>query len=197
MLLGSVLMLTVFYFPLWNIELGAPQYPNPLGMNIYINDIKGVQEFDLQNINGLNHYIGMKQIPNSHELWEFTVFPIVIAFMAIMGIAIAFAVHLNKLSYKSFLHWSILMVLLVALGVYDFYRWLSYYGENLSSEAILKLVDKHGVPMSYTPPLFGHKKLLNFDVYSYPHIGAYCLLIGITLILIAYIISYPQSKNMK
>ena len=63
MILGSLLLLGLFKFPLWNIMLGAPQYPDPLGMNIYIEGIKGVKEFDIQNIDGLNHYIGMKIIP--------------------------------------------------------------------------------------------------------------------------------------
>ena len=55
-------LLGLFAFPLWNIMLGAPQYPEPLGMNIHITGIQGVSEFDLQNIDGLNHYIGMKTI---------------------------------------------------------------------------------------------------------------------------------------
>ena len=36
MIIGSLLLLGLFKFPLWNIMLGAPQYPDPLGMNIYI-----------------------------------------------------------------------------------------------------------------------------------------------------------------
>ncbi|PID68846.1 MAG: hypothetical protein CR968_00655, partial [Flavobacteriia bacterium] len=60
MIVGSLLLLGLFKFPLWSIVLGAPQYPDPLGMNIYITGIQGVEEFDLINIDGLNHYIGMK-----------------------------------------------------------------------------------------------------------------------------------------
>ena len=78
MIVGSLLLLGLFKFPLWNIMLGAPQYPEPLGMNIFIDGIKGVSEFDIQNIDGLNHYIGMKTIPKPEEMWEFNVFPTVI-----------------------------------------------------------------------------------------------------------------------
>ena len=64
MILGSALLLGLFYFPLWNITLGAPQYPEPLGMDIYISGIQGEEEFDIQNIDGVNHYIGMKKYQN-------------------------------------------------------------------------------------------------------------------------------------
>src|SRR5690554_6969455 len=85
MIIGSLLLLGLFKFPLWNIMLGAPQYPDPLGMNIYIQGIQGVEEFDIQNIDGLNHYIGMKTIPKVEEMWEFEVFPIVVGAMAVLG----------------------------------------------------------------------------------------------------------------
>ncbi len=186
MLLGSVLLLSLFFVPLWNIELGAPQYPNHLGMNIYINGIKGVNEFDLQNINGLNHYIGMKPIPKDNEMWEFTAFPIIIAFMSILGILIAIGIHLNKFKSKALQYWLVIMATLGVLGMYDFNKWLTYYGNTLSSNAIIKIEDKTGVPLSYKPPLFGYKKLLNFDVYSYPHLGAYIIIMGYLLMVIAY-----------
>ena len=75
MIIGSALLLGLFIFPLWNIELGAPQYPDPLAMNIYIDGIEGEEEFDIQNIDGVNKYIGMKKIPKPEEMWEFRVFP--------------------------------------------------------------------------------------------------------------------------
>ena len=75
MIVGSLLLLGLFQFPLWTIMLGAPQYPEPLGMHIFVNGIRGVSEFDVQNINGLNHYIGMKVLPTADEMWEFQAFP--------------------------------------------------------------------------------------------------------------------------
>ncbi len=60
--LASLLLVGVFFFPLWKISLVAPQYPEGLSMYIWVNDIKGGTEHDLYNINLLNHYIGMKPI---------------------------------------------------------------------------------------------------------------------------------------
>src|SRR5690606_16475600 len=60
--LAAVLLVPAFFLPLWTINLEAPQYPEGLGMDIMVNTIRGQGEWDLQNINGLNHYIGMKEI---------------------------------------------------------------------------------------------------------------------------------------
>tara|TARA_R110000751_G_scaffold14621_2_gene47229 strand:+ start:124453 stop:125049 length:597 start_codon:yes stop_codon:yes gene_type:complete len=186
MIIGSLLLLGLFKFPLWNIMLGAPQYPDPLGMNIYIDGIKGVSEFDLQNIDGLNHYIGMKTIPKAEEMWEFSVFPKVILGMALLGVIIGLLGYLNKVSHKYFLGWFVLMSVLGILGMYDFNNWLADYGGNLDPHAIIKVTNPDGSPMSYKPPLIGFKKLLNFDVTSLPHTGGYLMFIGMSLTLVAF-----------
>ena len=186
MIIGSLLLLGLFKFPLWNIMLGAPQYPDPLGMNIYIDGIKGVSEFDLQNIDGLNHYIGMKTIPKADEMWEFSMFPKVIFGMALLGIIIGVLGFLDKVSYKYFLGWFILMSVLGILGMYDFNNWLADYGGNLDPHAIIKVTNPDGSPMSYKPPLIGFKKLLNFDVTSLPHTGGYLMFVGMSLTLVAF-----------
>ncbi|WP_413511764.1 hypothetical protein [Myroides odoratus] len=194
-IVGASLLLSLFYFPLWNIELGAPQYPIPLGMNIYIDGIQGVEEFDIQNIDGLNHYIGMKTIPQADQMWEFTVFPIVIATMAFLGIALGIAGYFNKVKPSVYLAWLIVMVVLGVAGMYDFNLWLIEYGSDLDPHAIMKMVDANGNPLTYEPPLFGHRKILNFDAYSYPHIGAYLMTLGLLLTFIAYLVGIKSKKN--
>ena len=186
MVIGSLLLLGLFKFPLWNIMLGAPQYPEPLGMNIHLNGIQGVEEFDLQNIDGLNHYIGMKTIPKAEEMWEFSVFPKVIIAMVILGVIIGLLGYFEKVSYKFFIGWFIVMSVLGIMGMYDFNSWLTEYGSDLDPRAILKLSNPDGSPMSYKPPLFGHQKLLNFDVTSLPHIGGYFMFVGMSLTIVAF-----------
>ena len=58
----SLALALLFVLPLWHIGLSAPQYPEGLGLYISINKIVGAQPQDLNSINGLNHYIGMKRI---------------------------------------------------------------------------------------------------------------------------------------
>ena len=196
MIIGSLLLLGLFKFPLWNIKLGAPQYPDPLGMNIYIQGIEGVEEFDIQNIDGLNHYIGMKTIPKAEEMWEFTVFPTVIGGMVALGVIIGLLGFLGKVSYKWFLGWFILMSVLGLLGMYDFNLWLIDYGTDLDPKAIMKLENLDGTPMTYKPPLLGYQKMLNFDVDSWPSTGAYMIFAGMMLTVVAFFVGKHEAKKI-
>lgn len=195
MIIGSLLLLGLFKFPLWNIVLGAPQYPDPLGMNIHITGIEGVEEFDIQNIDGLNHYIGMKTIPKPEDMWEFSVFPKVIIGMVALGVLIGILGIMGKVNHWWFIGWFALMSILGVLGMYDFNAWLVEYGTDLDPNAIMKLTKPDGSPMEYNPPLIGYKKLLNFDVTSLPHTGAYFMFAGMMLTVVAFFVGKRSAKK--
>lgn len=195
MIIGSLLLLGLFKFPLWNIELGAPQYPDPLGMNIHITGIQGVEEFDIQNIDGLNHYIGMKTIPEPGEMWEFSTFPTAIMIMVALGVLIGILGFFNKINANWFLGWFIAMSALGIVGMYDFNLWLTDYGTNLNPNAIMKMTFPDGSPMTYKPPLFGYQKMLNFDVTSLPAAGGYMMFIGMMLTGVAYLVGRKFKKK--
>lgn len=197
MMIGPLFLLGLFYFPLWNITLGAPQYPDPLGMNIHIDGIRDMNEFDLQNIDGLNHYIGMRKLPKPEEMWEFSTFPLVIGGMVVLGVLIGILGYLEKVSYKWFLGWFVLMSILGILGMYDFNAWMVDYGTNLDPNAIMKLANPDGTPMSYKPPLFGNAKMLNFDVTSLPEKGAWMMFVGMSLTIVAFLIGWRSSTQDK
>jgi copper chaperone NosL len=55
---ASLCIIAAYFFPVWRIDLFAPQYPEGLVMKIWLNKLTG----DVEIINGLNHYIGMKKI---------------------------------------------------------------------------------------------------------------------------------------
>lgn len=195
MILGSFLILGLFVFPMWNIRLGAPQYPEPLGIDIYIDGLKGESEFDIQNIDGLNHYIGMKTLPKPEDMWEFTVFPMVTIFMSVFGIVLGLLGLRRNISPNWFLVWFVLMSILGVLGIYDFNQWMVDYGTDLDPNAIMKLMNPDGTPMKYNPPLFGHKKLLNFDAFSYPRFGGILLWLGMMCTLAAWWIGRRTPKT--
>ena len=195
MMVGSLFLLGLYFFPLWNIMLGAPQYPEPLGMNIFINGIKGFNEFDIQNIDGLNHYIGMKTIPKPKDMWEFSTFPLVIGGMVFFGVLIGFLGFIEKVSYKWFLGWFLLMSVLGILGMYDFNAWMTDYGTNLDPHAIMKMANPDGSPMSYKPPLLGNANMLNFQVASWPKTGAWMMFVGMMLTVVAFIMGMKSSTS--
>ncbi len=194
MAIGPLFLLGLYVLPLWNIMLGAPQYPDPLGMNIHINGIHGVNEFDIANIDNLNHYIGMKTIPKVEEMWEFQVFPMVIGIMVALGVLIGLVSYFKNLSPNWFIGWFILMSILGVLGMYDFNLWLIDYGTNLDPNAPMKLTNLDGTPLTYKPPLFGHVKMLNFDVTSLPASGAWMMFTGMMLTLIAFFVGRKAVK---
>jgi copper chaperone NosL len=93
--------------------------------------------------------------------------------MAMMALGLAAAAFGNS---RIFLAWSILLIILGILGMYDFYLWEYDYGHNLSDTAPIKVEGQ-----SYQPPLFGSKYLLNFLAESYPHTSGW--FVGLSLIL--------------
>jgi len=193
MIIGPLFLLGLYIFPLWSIMLGAPQYPDPLGINIHIDGIQGVEEFDIQNIDGLNHYIGMRTLPKPEDMWEFGTFPLVTGGMITLGVLIGILGFFGKVSYNWFIGWFMLMSILGVLGMYDFNNWMVDYGTNLDPNAIMKLTNPDGSPMSYKPPLFGHTKMLNFDVTSLPATGAWFMFTGMMLTVVAFFIGRKQS----
>lgn len=176
---GITLLIAVFT-PIWSIYLSAPQYPEGLAMFLHASKITGEYEI----INGLNHYIGMKEI-HADEFWEFTILPYAIGFFALFCFVIAF------LKKRNLLYTLTVAFLLFGIAfVYDFWRWLYDYGHNLDPNAAIVVPG-----MSYQPPLIGYKQLLNFEVWSYPNIGG-GIMIGVGIILaILAIIEMRKSKN--
>jgi len=176
MLLSIVLLTGVFFFPLWQITLEAAQFPGGLKLNIWINKFSGNKDGGdiIKNINILNHYIGMRPIePNA--IPELKYFPFVV--FGMMGLG-GIAMWINQV--YSYTTWFALMAILGILGIYDFYLWMYSYGHDLDPNAPIKIEG-----MSYTPPLFGEKDLLNFYVTSYPNLGTIFLSISVVLSLLA------------
>jgi copper chaperone NosL len=172
--LCSLLMLLVLLFPIWKIDFTAPQYPEGLGLKIHASKLSG----DVDIINGLNHYIGMKHL-HAEDFIEFKVLPIMIISYAVLGLI---TLVLNR--RKIFNAWVILFVIMAVVSFADFYRWEYDYGHDLDPTAAIQVPG-----MAYQPPLIGFKKLLNFTVYSIPDIGGW-IFISIGVMLVATWVYY-------
>lgn len=175
-LLASLAMGLMYVFPVWTINLEAPQYPEGLGMVIQINTIEGKKQHDLTNINNLNHYIGMRRIvPES--IPELTIMPIVVAVLMVLGGLVALLGRRRTLY-----GWAFILVAVSAVGMADFWMWEYDYGHNLDEEnAIIKIPG-----MSYQPPLIGSRQILNFKAHSWPGPGGYAAILAVlTAVLVA------------
>jgi len=170
----SLAFLGAYVLPVWRITLEAPQYPEGLGMLIWINTITGDKPHDLDNINGLNHYIGMAEIiPES--IPELSLMPGILGFMIVLGLVFA-GLGRRKLLFI----WLGLMILLAVAGLADFWKWTYEYGHNLDPTAAIKVPG-----MAYQPPVLGSKMLLNFKANSWPALGGWILIVGTGFVTIA------------
>ena len=168
--IAAALLLIVYAVPLWRIDLLAPQYPEGLGMLIRVNTITGIAPSDLGNINGLNHYIGMKAIvPEAIPVLLYM--PWVLGAIALGGLVVAAWGRRGPL-----FAWLVAFAVAGAAGLVEFYRWSYDYGHNLAADAVIKVPG-----MSYQPPLLGSKQLLNFTASSWPDVGGW--LAGIAFVL--------------
>jgi hypothetical protein len=171
---ASLSLLALFVVPLWRINLRAPQYPEGLGMHIWVNSVRGIGEHDLRNINELNHYIGMKAI-DPGAIPELRVMPMVVIALAVLGLVTALVAR-RALLYA----WGTAFVLAASLGMVDFQRWLHDYGHDLAPDAAIKVPG-----MSYQPPLIGTRQILNFTAVSWPAGGGWiAILAGVVVGLV-------------
>jgi copper chaperone NosL len=182
LVLCAIALVVVLFVPMWRIDLDAPQYPEGLRMLIYTNGLGG----DVNIINGLNHYIGMKTL-HKEDFIEFTVLPYIISAYAILFVITAL---LNR---KRFFY--ILFGLFVAFGVLamtDFWRWEYNYGHHLDPNAAIIVPG-----MAYQPPLIGYKQLLNFAAYSIPDVGGWLFIAVGAIMLILLFIEVFKHKAQK
>jgi copper chaperone NosL len=178
--IGSLALIAMFYLPAWSIYLIAPQYPEGLSMQIWLHKITGQVEI----INGLNHYIGMKQI-NADMFPEFRFLPYVLGFFILFGLVIAITGSRNLL-----MSYLVLSVIAGIAALVDFYLWGYDYGHNLDKSAAIQVPG-----LSYQPPVIGHKKLLNFDAFSYPDTGGWVLVAVTILFGVIWIIEWRKHKK--
>jgi nitrous oxidase accessory protein len=173
--IAAAVLLFARVLPLWRIQLVAPQYPEGLGMEIYASTVRGAKEHDLENINKLNHYIGMRRI-EPEAIADLRVIP-----WFIMGLAGAGVVAALVGRRRVAIAWLAAFAVVGAVGFWDFWRWQHDYGTNLDAEhAIIKVPG-----MTYEPPLIGTKQLLNFTATSWPAAGSLVLGAGFALGVLA------------
>ncbi|MBL9031606.1 MAG: cytochrome C [Phycisphaerae bacterium] len=152
---ARVLLIVSLFLPYWHMTLEAPQYPDGLSVTAFVNHLTG----DVKEIDGLNHYIGMRPL---HEAAQFertaSVWVIIAMVLLVEGAA---AVHSK---------WAVVLVLpavLFPVGfVADLYYWLSNFGQNLDPKAPLSSSVK-----PFTPTIFGPGGIGQFKTYSWAGLG--------------------------
>jgi copper chaperone NosL len=175
-------MVTVLFVPMWQIQLSAPQYPEGLVLLIYPHTLGG----NVEIINGLNHYIGMKPI-HAGDFVEFRVLPYIVGFFA-AGLLLT-AITGSRLMFRIFF---VLFVIFGVVAMIDFWKWEYDYGHNLNPDAAIIVPG-----MAYQPPLIGFKQLLNFQAYSIPDIGGWLFVSVGVLMAVVLVADWNSLKKKK
>ena len=157
LVLSGIGLIACMFIPIWWIGLEAPQYPEGMEIVLWANNITG----DIDIINDLNHYVGMKEI-HTADFWEFGVMRYILGIYALLFFVSGFAKR-RALLYIT----TILFIIFGVAFITDFYIWEYKYGHNLDPKAAIKIPGE-----SYQPPLIGPKQVLNFFAQSYPYYGA-------------------------
>jgi len=174
LLLAVVAVAASLFFPLWQLKLVAPQYQEGLNLYIYAYKIAagGLNGHDLNEINNLNHYIGMKPIRQA-DFTEMQVMPFVFGILILLALrAIVFGEMGNLID---------LFAISSYFGLFSigsFYYRLYTYGHDLDPKAAMTI-------KPFTPLIFGTQRVANFEQSSYPMAGTYLLWVFMGLLVLA------------
>lgn len=174
--LGAGLFLVVaLFFPLWQITMFANQFPEGIRLSIYAYKLVGGNGgADLQGINILNHYIGMRDI-RAADFVEMKFIPFAVGVFFLIGLRTAVFARVRDL-----VDLTVLFLYFAAFSFGVFWYRMYTYGHQLDPEAAIKV-------QPFTPPLLGHQHIANFDVYSTPGPGT-VLLTTFTLALVTVLV---------
>lgn len=179
-LVAALALALVFFFPIWSIDLWAPQYPEGLGLKIWLTKMTG----DLDNINLLNHYIGMHPI-KPDEIPELKFFVYIFSGL-LAGMLLVAALGKRILLYGV----TVLLLAFSTWALYDFYMWEYKYGHELDPNAAIKMEGE-----SYQPPLIGTKYLMNIEASSWPSLGGYGHIVAVVLLIGSSFVEFKSSRR--
>lgn len=172
-LAASVLIAVSILFPFWHINLQAPQYPEGLDLWIFGHElVAGREGQDLEEINVLNHYIGMAPILEA-DFVEMTVIPFALGFFVLFGLrAVVFGIMRNLVDHV------VLFLYFAVFSIANFAYRLYSYGHDLDPRAPIN-------PEPFTPALIGTKQIANMTQTSLPHVGSFLLVAAFLALVLA------------
>lgn len=165
--IAAVLLLASIFVPYWKMTLKAPQYPGGLSVEVYINRMTG----DVSEIDGLNHYIGMRPLGEAAQL-EQAVSMVAVGVLVLLVLAAIF-VHSP---------WALLLALPAILWPFifiaDMYYWMRHFGLNLDPTAPLSSSIE-----PFVPPILGSGMVGQFETVATFELGLWMAFLAVALIL--------------
>jgi hypothetical protein len=176
--LAALCLILSIFLPYWNMTLEAPQYPNGLHVRTYVNRLEG----DVQEIDGLNHYIGMRPLEEAARLER----SLSIALIAATALLVIAAIFIHS-------RWAALLALPAVVYpfvfIIDMYYWLRNFGQNLDPTAALSNYIE-----PFVPTVLGEGLIGQFRTVATLGPGFYLAFLASILILVGL---YFQRKAYK
>ena len=161
--------------PIWRIHLVAPQYPAGLTMDIWTYKVVGGDDGQhIQEINTLNHYIGMSPIDRK-ALSDLDWIPFALAVLGFLALRVAAIGNV-----RSLVDLAVLASFFVIVSGGRFVYMLYSFGHNLAPDAPVTIDP-------FMPVVVGTKQIANFTTSSYPLLGSFLMgafiagVVGVTL----------------
>jgi hypothetical protein len=157
--------------PIWQMRFEAPQYPQGLELVIYPYTVTG----DVQEVNTLNHYIGMARIDRA-ALSDLDFLPFALGALALLLLRVVALGDLRSLMD--------LVAMYSYFGVFAFARFaytLYVFGHNLDAKAPFQVEP-------FTPTVLGTGVVANFTIISLPARGSFYLAaVGVVLVGVLFL----------
>lgn len=166
---AGVLLVGSYFLPYWHMTLHAPQYPRGLHVSAFLNRLTG----DVQEIDGLNHYIGMRPLNDAAQLERQTSAMLV----GVVALLVLGAVFIHS-------RWAALLAapaLLFPAGfLLDLQFWLAHFGTSLDPKAALSSSIK-----PFVPPVLGEGVIGQFRTVATPGSGLWLAVAAAGVVLAA------------
>lgn len=168
LMFGALLLVVSIFLPYWSMTMEAPQYPQGLHVDVYVNRLEG----DMREIDALNHYLGMPALDEGGQL-ERSISVISIVTLGLLLLAGVF-VH-NR--------WAAVLalpaILFPLVFVADLWWILYQYGHSIDPKSALG-----GAIEPFTPPIVGRGVVAQFATVGQFEIGFYLALAAVGVVLV-------------
>lgn len=175
-----------FFFPFWRIVLIGRPYNN-IGVDLYLNKIDSLNNFDIDTINTLNHYVGMKPI-------NFLEFLLELKFIFFLFIFIFIFLILNYFLKSNFI--SFICIYLYIFFFFSCFSFLinfsEFFGKIINKDAVLYVNN-----FNYSFPYIGCKKILNMISNSFPGTSSLFIFISFIFVCTYFLFFYNLKKKKK
>lgn len=189
-LAAAALLIGSIFLPAWRIILTAPQYRNPLTVELFAYPRLGG---DFEEVQLLNSYVGFHYPDpvlvdpnfNVHEtaiaVPEWTIAPLVFIAVAAAGVFVALAPTERKLRLG--LTSQLIGTIAVFTGMFAIIQFrLHQAGHSLDPNAPLVGYD------GFTPPVLGSYEIANISGYATFGPGGYLAMAAVVLLVIAFLL---------